>query len=144
MADWAFRTHNLVPTKFDAAIGVVELDGKIVGAGLYQNFNGNNVEGSYYGRRTLSPGIVRALFSVALAFNPSRLTIVTSKKNRRLVRFLQRLGFALEGAQRRYYGQRDCARNTGVRLVMFRERIDEIAGLPRSSVPGASSGGAGP
>jgi RimJ/RimL family protein N-acetyltransferase len=114
---------------FDSAIGVIDPNGKLVGAGLYQNFNGNNVEGSYYGRGTLTAGIVRALIRGAQAFDPSRLTVVTSKKNRRLMRALQRIGFRLEGAQRCYYGHRDCAKNTGVRLVMFRDQIDKIAGV---------------
>jgi RimJ/RimL family protein N-acetyltransferase len=128
VADWAFRTHNLVPTKYDAAIGIAEPDGRLVGAILFQNFNGNNLELSYYGRRTLTPGIVKTVAQAAVAYNPSRLTAVTGKKNRRLLRFLQRLGFKLEGAQRRYYGMRDCPRSTGVRLVMFREQLDRIAG----------------
>ena len=113
----------------DAAIGIVEPDGRLVGAGLYQNWNGSNLEGSYYGKKTLTPGIVRALIKGALAFDPSRLTVVTSKKNRKLIRALQRIGFCLEGAQHRYYGKRDCPRNTGVRLVMFRETMDRIAGI---------------
>ena len=128
VAAWAFRTYQFRPTPFDSAIGVVEPDGRLVGAGLFQNYNGANVEFSYYGRRTLTAGIIRALFRVAAAFDPSRLTVVTAKKNRRLIRALQKIGFKLEGAQRRYYGTRDCARNTGVRLVMFREQIDAIAG----------------
>ena len=128
VAAWAFRTYNFRPTPVDSAIGIVDPDGTLVGAGLYQNFNGADIQGSYYGRRTLTPGIVRALVRGALAYDPSRLTVVTSKKNRRLIRFLQKIGFRLEGAQRRYYGPRDCARNTGVRLVMFREQMDKIAG----------------
>ena len=128
VAAWAFKTFQLHPTPYNSAIGVVDSDGKLVGAGLYQNFNGSNIEGSYYGRSTLTAGIVRALIRGAQAFGPSRLTVVTAKKNRRLIRALQRIGFKLEGAQRRYYGHRDCARNTGVRLVMFREQIDLIAG----------------
>jgi len=129
VAAWAFRTHQFRPTSFDSAIGVVEPNGKLVGAGLFQNYNGANLEFSYYGRRTMTLGIVRALFRIAVAFDPSRLTVVTAKKNRKLIRALQKIGFKLEGAQRRYYGQRDCARNTGVRLVMFREQMDSIAGV---------------
>jgi RimJ/RimL family protein N-acetyltransferase len=129
VAAWAFRTYQFRPTPYNGAVGVVDETGRLIGAGLYQNFNGANVEGSYYGRGTLTPGIVRGLIKGALAFDPSRLTVVTAKKNRRLIRALQRIGFRLEGAQRRYYGQRDCARNTGVRLVMFREDMDRIAGV---------------
>lgn len=134
VAAWAFRTYQFRPTPFNSAIGVVDSDGKLIGAGLYQNFNGSNVEGSYYGRQTLTAGIVRALVKGALAFDPSRLTVVTSKKNRRLIRALQRIGFRLEGAQRRYYGHRDCARNTGVRLVMFREEMDRVAGTSKATI----------
>lgn len=128
VAAWAFAKWGLHPTKVDRGFGVVTKDGIIRGAILLQNFNGTNIELSYYGPRTLSLGIVRSIARVIVAeFNAARVTVVTSKKNRRLMRSLQRWGFRLEGAQRRYYGHRDCARSTGVRFVMFREEIDKIA-----------------
>lgn len=130
VAAWAFAKWGLHPTKIDRGLGIVAKDGTIRGAILLQNFNGVNIELSYYGPRTLSMGIVRSIARlIVLEFNAARVTVVTSKKNRRLMRSLQRFGFRLEGAQRRYYGHKDCTRSVGVRFVMFREEIDKIARL---------------
>jgi RimJ/RimL family protein N-acetyltransferase len=128
VAAWAFAQWGLHPTKVDRGFGVIGKDGKIHGAILLQNFNGTNIELSYYGPRTLSPGIVRSIArTVILEFNAARVTVVTSKKNKRLMRSLSRFGFKLEGSQRRYFGQRDCSRNTGVRFVLFCEQIERLA-----------------
>lgn len=134
VAAWTFQTFKLYPTMINRAFGLVR-DGKLVGSILLQNFNGVNVELSYYGPMTLSLGIVRSIAKVVLTeFNAARVTVVTSKKNKRLMKSIQRMGFKLEGTQRCYFGARDCARSTGVRFVLFRERIEKIAGV-RVPVP---------
>ena len=136
VADWAFKSFNLFPSQYNHAIGVIEPTGKLVGAILFQCFNGNNVELSYYGRQTMSPGIIRAIARlVTVGMNVSRLTAVTSKRNKKMVLAMQRLGFRFECAQRCYYGHRDTTRNTGIRLVMFRDRLDQIARNKQCSVP---------
>ena len=127
VASWAFAKHGYVPTKFDLAVGVVNEFGHIQGAALFQGHNGPNVELSYYGRRTLSPGIARALARVAQSMGVARVTVMTSKKNRRLIRSLERMGFVRETVCRRYYGAEDTERNAAARLVLFRERLDQIA-----------------
>lgn len=130
VADWAFSTYSLYPTRVDRGLGIVNEEMCVVGAILLQNFNGTNVELSYYGPNTLSVGIVRAIARIIIGeFNASRLTVVTSKKNKRLLRSIQRFGFKFEGIQRCYYGARDCTRNTGVRFVMFREDLERVAKL---------------
>lgn len=129
IADWTYKTFNLIPYPINRAFGIVE-DGKLVGGVLFQNFNGYNVEMCYYGPQTLSLGIVRSLARVAVSFNVSRGTVITSKRNRRLMKSLVRIGFKLEGSQRRFFGEKDIPRNTGVRFVMFREDIDRLAALP--------------
>ena len=127
IADWASSTFQRYPTRVDRALGIVGPDKKLIGAILLQNFNGVNIELSYYGPRTLSLGIVRAIGRIiVLEFNAARLTVVTTKKNKRLMRALQRFGFRLEGAQRRYFGHRDCSRNVGIRFVLFREEMNKI------------------
>jgi len=105
----------------------------LVGAALLQGFNGHNIDLSYCGENTVTLGVVRAVArAIATEFNPSRVTIVTSKRNRHLVNSVQKLGWRLEGAQRRYYGHKDCRRNTGVRFVMFREQVLKLAGFQES------------
>lgn len=122
-----FDHHNQPYTTYDKCVGIVVKD-VLVGAVLYHNWNGHNVELSYYGEKTMTPGVVRILARYAISiFDPSRLSVITSKRNSQLMRSLQRFGFKLEGASRCYYGKEDTRRNTGVRFVMFRERLDEVA-----------------
>lgn len=130
VSSWAFAQFKIFCAPVNKAIGIMDSNGKIVGAALFQNFNGVNVELSYYGPKTLTLGIVRSLarYSVC-AFNAGRLTVVTSKKNTPFIRGLLKIGFKLEGAQRCYYGHEDTNRNTGVRLVMFRQRLNTLGQL---------------
>jgi hypothetical protein len=131
VADWAFAQFGYKPSKFDKAVGVIRCDTQaLVGDGLFQCYNGNDVQFSYYGRATLSAGIVRAMARIAVVdFDVSRATIVTSRRNKSLVRFLGRTGFRLEGAMRCFYGRVDAPRNTGLRFVIFRPELARLAGL---------------
>jgi RimJ/RimL family protein N-acetyltransferase len=140
VANWAFATYKMPPMLVDRALGILD-NGKICGAILFQNWNRINVDMSYYGENTLSPGIVRTLCRFGLSvLNVSRCTVITSKRNRRLMRSLQRIGFRLEGTQRCFYGANDCNRNTAVRFVMFRDRIEQLAALKEPpNVDGAAS-----
>jgi RimJ/RimL family protein N-acetyltransferase len=127
-----YGSHFKGPMKYDKAIGVLS-NGALAGAIVLHNWNGWNLELSYYGKRTLTAGIVRCLARFAICtFDLSRVTVVTSKRNRRLMRSLQRIGWRIEGIQRCYYGVNDTVRNTGVRFVMFREQIEKIAHLKDS------------
>jgi len=132
---YLFASHEQSPMKFDRAIGLISKEGKLAGAVLFHNWNGANVEISYYGANTMTPGVVRFLSRFVIAvFDPSRLSATVSKRNRSFIRSMQRLGFRMEGAQRCYYGKQDCIRNTGVKLVMFRSRLDELAGYAQQKV----------
>ena len=130
VAEWTYSKYRLYPVHVDKALGLISKDKVLVGAVLLQNYNGINIGLSYYGPWTLSVGIVRLIARiVTVEFNVARVTLVVPKKNKRLMRSVQRFGFRLEGTQRCFYGHRDCPRNTGVRFVMFRERLDKYAGL---------------
>jgi RimJ/RimL family protein N-acetyltransferase len=127
VARWAFETYKLFPFHINNALGIVDEDGKICGAILFHGFNGYNLEISYYGRNALTPAIVRAIGRVcSVEYNASRVTLVTSHVRKRFISKLMRIGFRLEGRQRCYYGVEDTKRNIGVRLVMFRDKINEI------------------
>ena len=127
VAEYLFKKHVFHPMKYDAAYGIM-VDGVLSGGILLQAWNGFNVELSYYGRGTMTHGIIRSLARILISsYNPSRLTVTVNRKNRSLMRGVRRLGFVLEGTQRRFYGDKDINRNTGVRFVMFRERIAELA-----------------
>lgn len=128
VATWAFETYKVFPIPINKAIGITDKDGKLAGAAIFHYYNGICVELSYYGKNTITVGVARALARVAVGvFNASRVTVITSKRNRSLMRGLLKIGFKLEGHQRCYYGPEDTNSNTGVRFVMFRERINELA-----------------
>lgn len=134
VAAWAFATFKFVPTPINKGLGIIDGNCNLVGAILLQNFNGTNLELSYYGPWTVTLGIVRIMARTVIGeFNAARLTVVTSKKNRRLIWSLQKFGFKLEGAQRCYYGHEDIKRNVGVRLVLFRDGLERLAGRPLAS-----------
>jgi RimJ/RimL family protein N-acetyltransferase len=131
VAEYLFQNHVIPRMQYDVAIGILT-DGVLSGGILLQSWNGFNVELSYYGQGSLTPGIIRCLARILISgLNPSRVTVTVRRKNRVLMRGLRKLGFAVEGTQRRYYGNEDLNRNTGVRFVMFRERVEQLAQLER-------------
>lgn len=128
VSSWAYSTFNIYAQPVNKALGILDDDGLLEGAILFQNFNGVNVELSYYGPNTLTCGIVRIIARTALEFfNASRLTVVTSRRNRRLIRSLIKIGFKLEGMSRCFYGHEDTKKNTGVRLAAFRPQLSRVA-----------------
>ncbi len=128
VAGWYAAQEGRQPGKYDKCLGLLNSAGMLIGAIAFQYWNGANVELGYCGKGTLSLGIVRCLARFAVfTFNPSRVTVVTSKRNRQLIKSLQKLGFKFEGVSRCYYGRYDCNRNTGVRLVLFRDALDRLA-----------------
>lgn len=125
---WAFKTFNVFAQPVDKAFGIIDSNGRLQGAILFQNFNGVNIELSYYGPSTLTSGIIRIIARTALEFfNASRLTVVTSRRNKRLIRGLLKIGFKLEGIQRCFYGHEDTKINCGVRLAAFRPELCKVA-----------------
>jgi hypothetical protein len=129
VAEYLFKYHVTPRMNYDAAIGILT-DGILAGGVLLQSWNGFNVELSYYGRGTLTHGVIRCLARIVVSgLNPSRVTVTVNRKNRMLMRGVRKLGFVLEGTQRRFYGDQDINRNIGVRFVMFRERLEALAQL---------------
>lgn len=128
IAEKLFASNKQPQYKYDRCVGLVDNSKGLVGAILFHNWNGSNVELSYYGHGTLTLGVIRCLARyINCTFDPSRLTVTVSKRQKTLQRSVQRLGFKLEGTQRCYYGKIDCTRNTGIRFVMFRDRLDVLA-----------------
>ena len=126
VAEYLFKHHVSPCMQYDQALGIM-IDGQLSGGILLQSYNGFNVELSYYGSGTLTPGVIKCLARILVStFNVSRVTVTVSRRSRRLMRSLRRLGFSLEGVQRCFYGHKDSTRNTGVRFVMFRPRVDKL------------------
>ena len=140
VAEYLFQNHVKPRMHYDAAIGILT-DGTLVGGVLLQSWNGFNVELSYYGRGTITHGIIRCLARIMVAgLNPTRVTVTVNRKNRVLMRGIRKLGFVLEGTQRRFYGDQDINRNTGVRFVIFREQIEKLAKIERAEDTQCKSG----
>jgi len=126
---WAFRAYNKRPIHVDRAIGIID-NNQLVGAALFTSYNGVNANLSYYGKSTLSRGIVRCLAKIALyELHLVRCTVIVPKRPSFLLRKLPKFGFRFEGVQRKYYGPTDEARFTGCRFVAFREDLEKLAGL---------------
>lgn len=142
VAAYLFQHHVKPVMKYDRALGII-VEGKLVGGILFQGFNGSNVELSYYGEGTMTPGIIRCIARFLIStFDSARVTVTVSKRKKGFIKALRKLGFLLEGTSRQFYGSQDSLRNTGVRLVMFRDRINVLAKLqeakdapPRKSKP---------
>lgn len=133
---YLLRKYGIKVRKFDAAIGLVNSHKILRGAVIFHFYNGFNVEMSYFGEGTMTAGIARCLARFAICtFDPSRVTVRTNKRNKRYIRAFQKFGFKLEGIEHRYYGKEDTLRNTAVRLVMFRDRINAIAWIADVNVP---------
>lgn len=127
VAAWTFNEFHITAMPIDAAIGIVR-NNRLIGAAIFQNFSGFNVELSYYGPQTFSAGIAKALARYTIErFNVDRLTMRTNRKNISIVKMFHRFGFKYEGRQNRYYGPFGDA----VVFVMFREDIERIGGLKR-------------
>lgn len=136
VANWAFAAHGFKPTPVDAAIGIIETDGTLKGAALFQRFNGHDIDLSYYGVGTMTPGIVRSIARAALGLGAQRVTVTTAQANKRFTRAILRLGFIHECVRKRYYGHRDdLPEHTGMQMVMFKQRLEVLANGGPGVVP---------
>jgi RimJ/RimL family protein N-acetyltransferase len=126
VAHWTWNAFAVEVAPVNAAIGIVR-NNKIVGAILFQNFSGHNIEMSYYGPSTLSAGITKSIcrYAVERFTTIARMTARTNRKNTKIIRFLSAIGFKLEGVQQRYYGPFGDA----VSFVLFREQLERLGGL---------------
>lgn len=127
VAEWCFNEFKYRRMPVDAAIGIVR-NNRLIGAAIFQNYSGYNVELSYYGPQTFSAGIARALARYIIErFNVDRLTMRTNRKNTNILKMFHRFGFKFEGTQKRYYGPFGDA----AVFVLFRENLEQISGLSK-------------
>jgi hypothetical protein len=132
---WAERRFGLRAVSCDKAIGIIRTDTQeLVGAALFQFYSGYDVHFSYYGPNTASAGIARAMALVAVRdFDAARVTVLTRRSHKRLIRWLTHVGFRLEGSQRCYYGRINAPRNAALRYALFRPELARLAGLARAA-----------
>ena len=128
VAQWTWNEFRLTPMTVKAAIGIVR-NNMLVGSVLFQEYSGFNVEVSYYGPMTVTAGILRTIARYTIErFNIDRVTIRTNRKNHQIMRTLSRMGFKMEGVQRRFYGPFGDA----ALFVLFREDIERFGGIAKS------------
>jgi hypothetical protein len=128
VANWAFTEYQRVPHSVDRAFGVID-NGIIVGAAIFRGYNQVDAELSYFGKWSLTRGIIRCLAEIALyELRLARCTVIVPKRPGFLLKKLPKLGFRFEGVQRRFYGPTDAARDTGCRFVLFKEDLERLAG----------------
>jgi hypothetical protein len=128
VALWAFHEYNRAPILVDRAFGIIE-NNQLVGAALFSNYNTVNAELSYYGKNTVTRGIIRDLARIALyELRLARCTVIVPKRPTFLLKKMEKYHFRFEGIQKRFYGPTDSARHTGCRFVIFREDMLRLAG----------------
>ena len=95
---------------------------------MFSSYNGVNAELSYYGKNTITVGIIRAVAKIALyELHLARCTVIVPKRPSFLLKKLVKFGFRYEGVQRRQYGPTDSSRHTGCRFVVFKEDMEKLA-----------------
>lgn len=135
VAAWAFWSYGLHPSTYDRAFGIIDDDGAVVGAALFQAFNGHDVQFSYYGQETLTLGLVRTFARITLSVvGASRMTVMTAQANTGLIRGLRKFGFEEEGTQRRFYGENDSPYHTAARFALHRAGLERLARSKECSV----------
>jgi RimJ/RimL family protein N-acetyltransferase len=126
VAAWTWREFGLTPMHVNNAVGLL-VDRALVGAAIFHNYNGTNVELSYYGPETITAGVVKFLARTAIfELNVTRVTFHVRRTNRRLRRHLVRLGAKHEATLWQFYGpDRDHA---AIQFVLFRPELMKLAG----------------
>lgn len=107
IAEWAFHTFDFMPVQYNMAVGIID-DARLVGAGIFHAYNGFDVEGSYYGPKTLTLSVVRGLVQIAVEkLGVCRITVRTARSNKTMTRGIKKIGFEYEGIRKHGYGSQD-------------------------------------
>ncbi len=99
---WAAHKLGTVFRQPCIAFGVLNREGKLVGAVIYNDFDARNIEMTMVG--SFKPGIVKAGFSYA--FNElgcRRISVTIPSRNKDMIAKALRWGWAVEGLKRDYY-----------------------------------------
>lgn len=125
VANWVVTRFKVEIWPHVAAIGVLH-DGDLVGAAILQEYNGHNVELSYYGPGGLSPSLIRKLARLLFwNYKVQRVTVRTRRKNKCITRAITKFGFAYEGVMKRFYGPHKA--DDAVLYGLMRENLGRLA-----------------
>lgn len=129
VAQWAEKKFGRALAPYHAAFGIIDASGALVGAALFQDFNGSNVEVSYFGRNALRLNIVRGLMLYAFdKLRVNRMTVRTPARNKPVSQHIVKLGFRHEGSLKYYYGP--FAKDTALLFGLTRKGAERFIGKP--------------
>jgi RimJ/RimL family protein N-acetyltransferase len=105
------------------SMGIVDDNDQLVGAIIYNGYNGANIEISFYGPGALQRRFIKAAFAYPFdQLNVIRLTARTKRSNKTTCKLLPRLGFVYEATLKNYFGP-----SRGDDAVLFRMTRSEAA-----------------
>jgi RimJ/RimL family protein N-acetyltransferase len=105
VVEWASKKFGFRFEYCNQALGVIDRDGVLVGAAVFQCLNKTNVEFSYVGHRSLTASVARGLMAHAFDYlKVCRVTAKTPRQNKSVTRALPKFGFKMEGVMKHYYG----------------------------------------
>lgn len=104
IAAWMGRKLGVQIAPPYTVIGAQDRDGVLRAGFLFNDWNGSNIELTVVSERALSKGIFRALAHYVWdQLGAQRCTIRTREGNTLVLQMAERIGWAWEGVQRRYY-----------------------------------------
>lgn len=124
--EWAISKFRVNIPHAQTCVGVLDKNGVLVGSAIFHNYNGANIEFSYYGPGSMTASIARGLIRfVFLSLPITRVTAITPRCNKRVVQSLPKFGFVFEHVVSRYYG--DEKRLDGIMFRLLRGDAARIA-----------------
>ena len=96
-------------------------DGETLCIGVvFSCYNGSNVDLTIYGPNGFTRGFISSVFHYAfIQLGANRITAVTRRSNKHVLRLLPKLKFKFEGISARYFGPNKP--DDAIRFVLFRE-----------------------
>lgn len=126
VARWAFETYKVEPWPVVMAVGLLE-NNDLVGAFLFQEFNGSNAELSFYGK--ITPRVVMEIARASLVLlKVNRLTVRTRRCNKHITRSIKKFGFIYEGVQKMFYGP--LRRDDAILFGLMKPDLVRLARMP--------------
>lgn len=105
VAQWADKKFGRPGAPWFHAVGIIDKEGTLVGAAVFRDWNGFNVELAYYGPGALTSRVIVGLMRYCFGhLQVTRVTARTLRSNKIVNRGLPRLGFHFEGVSKRYFG----------------------------------------
>lgn len=106
IADWVAARLGVTIAPPYVAMGVLDADGTLIGGAVFSGKGGANIDVTIYGPRAMTREALRAGFAYVFGqLRCERLTARCKRTNVAMRRLMERLGFAYEGTQRRYWGE---------------------------------------